>query len=311
MPMIADPRRTTVLSSLGWVDGDALWRFDVANGQWETLPLDRGARYATLHSSGSDRFVIAHRFDGARFELSVRSFASPLTVLAGAVVSEGERTLFGEAAAWRDVPHLYVESLAFAPWKDFVLIKLAPGDGALEVQTLAWYDDRYDKLYQGVGDVLDLPGRQSALVAVQRSSQLVVHDLQTGLQTGMVDLGGGLGAQGLELRQSEDEVWASDYDAIVVLSAEDFRILRRARLQEASDEVGQFIGDFSFAPDDDVCCVARPFSGDVVAIDTASLAIRGGANLGRQPLEVMALPRGEVIARDWQTGDLLRGKLRR
>ena len=32
---------------------------------------------------------------------------------------------------------------------------------------------------------------------------------------------------------------------------------------------------------------------------------------GRRPLEVAALPRGEVVARDWKTGDLLRGKLER
>ena len=57
--------------------------------------------------------------------------------------------------------------------------------------------------------------------------------------------------------------------------------------------------------------VARPFSGDVVGIDAATLKIRRSAKLGREPLELAALPGGEVVARDWKTGDVLHGKLKR
>jgi hypothetical protein len=57
--------------------------------------------------------------------------------------------------------------------------------------------------------------------------------------------------------------------------------------------------------------VARPFSADVVGVDVATLKITQSAKLGRQPLELVALPDGEVIARDWKTGDLLRGRLKR
>ena len=57
--------------------------------------------------------------------------------------------------------------------------------------------------------------------------------------------------------------------------------------------------------------VARPFRGDVVGIDAATLKIKRSARLGRQPLEVAAVQQGDVVARDWKTGDLLRGKLER
>ncbi len=124
--MISNPERTTILSSLGWVDRDALWRFDVAAGRHETIPLSSGARYLSLHSSGSVRFSVAHHFDGARFEVTVRDFSSPSEVLARAEVQEEGHKLIGDASAWKDVPHLYVENIAFAPWKDFVLIKLSP-----------------------------------------------------------------------------------------------------------------------------------------------------------------------------------------
>jgi hypothetical protein len=71
-----------------------------------------------------------------------------------------------------------------------------------------------------------------------------------------------------------------------------------------------FIGEFAFAVDG-TCVVARPFSGDVVAIDNPTLRIMRKATLGQQPLEVAALEDGRVIARDWQTGTLLQGHLDR
>jgi hypothetical protein len=127
--MIANPERTTIVSSAGWVDHDALWCFDVDSGKTETIALGTG-----------------------------------------------------DPSAWTDVPLLYVEYLGFAPWKDFVLLKVSPMTGKMEVQRLEWYDDSYDKGYQGVIGVLQLPDDGSALVSVQRSSRLILHDLETGRQ---------------------------------------------------------------------------------------------------------------------------------
>lgn len=98
---------------------------------------------------------------------------------------------------------------------------------------------------------------------------------------------------------------------MVVLERDGWRIARHARLQKAPVGTAQFIGDYSFAPDEQICAVARPFSGDVVGIDVETLKITHSARLGRQPLEVVAIGRGEVVARDWKTGDLLRGRLER
>lgn len=106
--MISDPEGTTLLSSMGWVDHDALWRFDVAGGAAETIPLSTGARYASLHCVGSGRFAVAHHFDGRRFEVSVRGFSAPGVVLARAVVEDSENRVAGDPSAWTDVPHLYV-----------------------------------------------------------------------------------------------------------------------------------------------------------------------------------------------------------
>jgi hypothetical protein len=309
--MIANPERTTLISSVGWVDHDALWRFDVPAGSAERLPLASGASYLSLHSSGSGRFSVSHHFDGSRFELTVHSFSEPGQVLARATVKDDAQKIIGDPSAWEEVPLLYVEYLSFAPWKEYVLLKIYPSTGRIEVQRLGWHDNTYDHDYQGVIDVLELPGDNSALVSVQRSSQLILHDLETGMKKGVIDLAGRAGNPRLQLRNAGKEVWASDYDTLVVVQRKDWRILRSARLQAAGVNSQQFIGDYSFAPDEDICVVARPFSGDVVGIDTATLKIKRSARLSRQPLEVAALAQGEVVARDWKTGDVLRGTLAR
>ena len=309
--MIRNPEATTLLSSLGWVDHDALWRFDGRDGTSERVPLESGARYLSLHSSGSDRFAVAHHFDGRRFEVSVRSFADPSGVLARAVIAGEESAVTGDSSAWSGVPQLYVEYLRFAPWNDFVLLRISPSTSSIDVQRLQWYDDSYDKAYQGVIGVMELPVAGSALVSVQRSSRLILHDTETGMQRRSIELGSRGGNPSLELRNSGKEVWAIDYDTLVVVRTDDWQIDRRARLQSANRGTQQFIGDFSFAPDQELCVVARPFTGDIVAVDIATLRIKRSAKIGRQPLEVAALPRGEVVARDWKTGDLLRGALKR
>ncbi len=309
--MISNPNRSIVLSSLGWVEHDAVWLFDVGANRHETVPLGSGARYVSLHSKGTSRFSVGHHFDGKRFEVTVRNFSAPTEVVARAAVEEGRHRLSGDSSAWTDVPRLYVEYLAFAPWRDFVLIRLSPSENDVEVQCFDWYDERYDKSYQGVLDVLELPGEPVALVSVQRSSHLILHDLETGTAKRSIALCDRGGNPRLELRKSGEEIWASDYDTLVVLNRADWRITRSVRLQSADAGTQQFIGDFSFVPDAGLCVVARPFSGDVVGLDTGSLKIKRAAKLGRQPLEVATLAGEEVVARDWKTGVLLSGRLER
>jgi hypothetical protein len=307
--MIVDPQANLVVSSLGWVEKDALWVLDTSRSTADVIPLETGARYASLHSSGIDRFVIAHHFDGKRFELSVRTFADPSRVQARAIISDGESTVSGDAAAWRGLPLLYVEYLAFQPWNDFVLIRVSPPRGSVAVQRLEWYGDDYDKGYQGVTGALALPEDEFALITVQRSSRLVLHDLETGKAKRFIELASRGGNPELALRSETGELWASDYDTIVVLRVDDWRVIRRTRLQDAATGTQQPIGQFVLAADGS-CVVARPFSADAVALD-AGLLIRRKARLGSQPLEIAALPDGNVIARDWKTGNLLRGVLKR
>jgi hypothetical protein len=254
---------------------------------------------------------VGHHFDGPRYEISVRDYRAPEALLAGAVVENGTGRLTGDPAAWTGVPLLYVEYLTSAPWDDFVLLKVQPAAGTIAIQPLIWFDDSYDKAYQGIIGVLELPDPDVALVAVQRSSRLILHDLRTGAARRSIEIAGGYGGNPqLELRDSGREVWATAYNAIAVVRVGKWRVHRRAQLQEADGTTQLFVGHFAFVPDEDLCAVSRPFSGDIVAVDVRTLEVIQTAHVGRQPMEVAALPGGDVVARDWQTGDLLRGSLR-
>ena len=309
--VICDPGRTCAISSLGWVDGDALWRFEAASGRIERIALGSGARYLSLHTSGGSRFAVAHRFDGKRFGLTVHEFSDPARVLARAEVTEGGPRLTGDVSVWQGLPRLYVAYLAFAPWDDFVLLRVSPGGERIEPHRLAWYDGTFDKDYQGIVDALELPGGTLALVSVQRSSRLVLHDLATGASKGFVDLAGRAGNPSLRFGLGCEEIWATDYDTLVAIRTEDRRVRGKKRLQGAWTGTQQFIGEFSLAPEQGLCVVARPFSGDVAGVDMTTLRITCTARLGRQPFEAVALRDGDVVARDWKTGDLLRGTLER
>jgi hypothetical protein len=300
--MIASPERTTVLSSLGWVEGDAIWCFDAGSGRVRTIPQNTGARHTSLHTSNSERFVAVHHFDGSRFLASVSLFSAPEITVSAASYENGRTHLSGNPAAWQGLPQLYVAHLA-GGWNDYVLIRIESGH--IHIQRLEWYDSSYDKGYQAVFDVIALPDPRYALMSVSRSSELIVHDLETGRAHQKITLGAQHGNPRLAVRG--DELWATDYDTLVVVDTQSWRVLRKKRLQGAAAAAGQFIGDFSFSPDG-TCCVARPYSGDVVALDDRLKIVRS-VKLGRQPQEAIELPNGDVIARDWKTGDLLRGRM--
>ncbi len=308
--MIADDKRTVLVSSMGWVDHDALWVLNVGDNKASTVPLGGGARYLSPHPAGGDRFAVVHHLDGARFELTVHSFDRPRDALGRALVDEKGSSLSGEARLWQSAPRFYVEPLAFPPWKDYVLIELSPAQGKLNVHRLGWYDESYDKGYQGVIAVSEMPGKDLALVSVQRSSELVIHDLGTGSKKGSLNLAGRGGNPQIHFRKTASELWALDYDTIVVLDSDTLEKKRSARLQNAASGTMQFAGDFAFDAKEGLCVVARPFSGDVVGLDPLTLKVKSGARLGKQPLEVAVLPEDRVVARDWKTGETLHGTLK-
>ena len=307
--MIASGDQRVLISSMGWVDRDSLWVFDVPSGKEIRMPLKTGARYLSLHCCHPSYFAVVHHFDGSRFEVTIHGFGDPGRMAARGSFQIDSSSLQGESDLWQFVPRLYVEYLGFPPWSDFVLLSVSAVASRIDAQRLEWYDDTYDKGYQGVIGVLELPHREIAIVAVQRSSRLVVHDLVHGNSRGTIDLAGRGGNPNLFMRCKARELWASDYDFLVVVDPDNLKTIRSARFQMALAGTQQFIGDYAFNQDEQVCAVARPFSGDVLGVNPLKMKGTSKARVGGQPLEVALVDDDQVVARDWQTGRLLRGQL--
>jgi hypothetical protein len=66
-----------------------------------------------------------------------------------------------------------------------------------------------------------------------------------------------------------------------------------------------FTGEFAFDAAEALCAVARPYSGDVLLLETTTFRVTHRVTTGRQPLGVGLLPNGRVVARDWTSGELL------
>jgi hypothetical protein len=298
-----------MISSLGWVDGGALWCFDFGSNRERKLSLGN-AQYLSLHSGIASFFAVAHHFNGDKVEITAHTFADPGVVLSRCIVNGDTRRIEGDSTVWVNLPRYYVEYLKQPTWSDFALIELGPGE-TVSLQTFDWYNDQYDKGYQGIVGVTTVPGSHLVIVSVQRDSKPIIYDPIARRKVGEISLAGGHGNPTLYFRRTARELWADDYDTLLALEPDTWRVVRKTKLQDAAVGTAQFIGRFLFDADEQICAVARPFSGDIVGLDPNTLEVRYRAKVGKQPLEVAILRDLRVFARDWKTGEFIKGALQR
>jgi hypothetical protein len=159
--------------------------------------------------------------------------------------------------------------------------------------------------------VTEVPGERLLIVSVQRDSRPILYDPVAQSKVGALNLCGRRGNPRVYFRRNARELWADDYDTLVKIEPGTWRVLDSLLLQDAGPGAGQFIGAFSFNRDETLCTVARPFSGDVIGLDPQAFSTTLQCKLSGQPLEAVALPDRSVVARDWKSGGLLRGDLKR
>ena len=307
--MLTDPLEHIVISSLGWIDGGALWVLDTASGRVRSAPLG-DAKYLSLHAGRAGFFAVVHHHGSGRFEVTAHSFSDPEEVLSRCSISRTAQShLAGSLAPWQHLPKHYVAHLVQPTWADYALVSISPSEG-VSLQRFDWYGDAYDRSYQGIVAATEIPDSNLVLISVQRSSKLVVYDPDARRKVREIELAERDGNPALFFRRAANELWASDYDTLVKIHTISERVLSKRRLQDAPPRTAQFIGEFAFDADESICAVARPFSGDVLGIDPKSMRTKYRAALGQQPLEVALLQDGRVLARDWKSGELLQGRLR-
>lgn len=305
--MIVDSRSDVVLSCLGWVDRGALWRFDGQSGQQDSIPLSN-ADYVRLFRGKAECFAVQHIWQSGRFRMTAHAWSVPEQTLSSIEVGEHSANLDGDASVWASLPSTYVGPVAAGP--SICYRVLALDDATPRTIRLDWFDD-YDPMYQSVGSAQLLPGSKQFVVGIQRSSDLVIIDADDGHVVRRVPLADRHGNPHPILSTTGQNVWAADYDTLVRLDTTTWQVAESALLQPAREGTGMFIGDLWVTPDESEILVPRPGSGDVLVLDSESLAIHASVYLGSEPLVAVALADGRIVARDWMTGSVLLGQLDR
>jgi hypothetical protein len=303
--MIVDQTESTIVASFGSAARGALWVCDTASRRTRAVQLS-DARYLNLHPGANDFFGVVHHFDDRPIELTAHQLPAVERPLSRIALADGRPVFEGETTVWEYLPRAYT---AFYRWRavlsDFVLLLVDHRQRMVDIQQFEWYDESYDKDWQGIVGVTEMPGRDLVVVSVQRDSNPVLYDPRQRRMVGKIALAGRSGNAALHVRKKAPELWAVDYDTVVQLDASDWSIKNTTRLQGAPEGTMHFVGELAFDLNEAFCAVARPFSGDVAVLDTRDLRLTSLVPTGGQPLSVALLSDGRVFARAWKTGDLL------
>jgi hypothetical protein len=292
-----------VLSNLGWVDKGSLWRYDS-----HTQTLDRvaisDATYLRLDTGDAGATIAIQHGLQAGTLVTIAPFGAPQSPIVQVEVVGWTARVDGDLDEFVGHRRLYVTYLNSHATgaAGYYLIEVGARD--VRVRRLDWFDDpKYDHGYQSVISVVETPSGEYVF-GVQRSSDLVACDPIDLSVTREVALAGRGGNPVPFFRADRSEIWAVDYDTVVRLDAATLRVTGTWFGQQPHDGSRMFLGNTWLGPGDSEVVVARPGSGDVVALDPSTMQIRRSWRTGRQPLTA-ALVEDRVVARDWKTGDLL------
>lgn len=307
--MIIDNAESLIVSSLGWIDQGGIWVCETATEKTGRVSLS-DAKAVSLHAGRDDHFAVLHHFDGRRIELTAHAFTSPERTLAKLTFADGASSLEGEAQVWQYLPRAYAACYAPEGTADFQLFIVERDGPSLTTRKLLWYDDSYDHGYQGICGVAQVPQRDLLIISVARNSRPVLYDPAKGNIERKLDLADRSGNPEFRFRSRAPEVWVSDYDHLVRLNTKDWSVLDAVCLQDAPGQNALFIGEFAFNKGESLCAVARPYSNDVVGIDTTTFEQTHRAATGGDPIEVALPADNRVFTRDLKTGDLLTGEMK-
>src|SRR5262249_44314033 len=134
----------------------------------------------SLKEGTDDFFAVMHHWDGHRLEISAHSHTEPSRAISrlslqAAIGAGTEPTISfeGDLSVWTQLPKAFT-GYAFG---DYRLLLTAHAPDA-EVQRFGWFDDSYDKGYQGIIGVTEVPRTPLLIVSIQRDSAPVLYDPQ-------------------------------------------------------------------------------------------------------------------------------------
>jgi hypothetical protein len=175
--MIVNPDETLIISSLGWVDKANLWLLDTRSDDIKKLELS-DANYISLHHEVGNFFSIVHHYDGKKVVISSHSFEKPDVVMSKIHLEDGVARFEGDNEIWKKLPKSYPEYIRLPVKSDFYLLLIDPIRPELKIIDLEWYDDSYDKGYQGVIGAIEVPKSPLVIISVQRNSNPILYNVE-------------------------------------------------------------------------------------------------------------------------------------
>jgi hypothetical protein len=285
-----------LIDNLGWIDRGALWTYDVVKRIERLVPVE-GASFLSLRAGRQGFFRVVHgeSHDSA---ISIRYGLDPGYEVASVRIRNGLPVFEGDSSLWEFVDDLARVSDGSKP----ELVRIDAVKSQVKKLDLSWYSAAdYDLGYQALVDAWLIPGSDLVIVSVQRSSRLVVLDAVENRRVAEVPLKNRGGNPMIQMRSAVDFV-ASDYDTLCRVDLTTMSVASSKRLQVTSTpNTSLFIGGF-VVQDDGTCVVARPYSGDVLLVDSERFELISSAPVGGQPLSVHRLPGKRLIRRDWKSG---------
>jgi hypothetical protein len=300
--MISDPSGRWLVSSLGWVDHGAIWRFDSESGQVTSIQLSDAA-YIRVSAGAGELFTAAHHFNGEQLLITVQSYSDPGRPLSWIEVRDWSPVIAGDVNAWAGLPPAHVAYLNHDATGAAGYFLVRVGGRGASLDRLDWFGDAYDHGYQSVTSAVEMPDGQ-LLFGVQRSSDLVLCAADTLQVVRTMSLTGHLGNPVPLLRRLASEIWAIDYDTVVRVDYRDWKVTGSTRLETPNGARG-FLGGLWMTADERHAVIPRPFDADVIVLDAATMTIIGRHETGGEPLEAACLTDGRIVARDWHTGATL------
>ncbi|MGN6638909.1 MAG: hypothetical protein ACTHJ8_08350 [Mucilaginibacter sp.] len=302
--MIFNEAIQKVISNLGWVDKGNLWVYDGIKADIEIIKLSE-SQYLTLTEGKDGYFSVVHHYNTSKIEITVHHFNNPHKEYYKTSFDNFKVTSSGDISFLKFVPRYYIGGLHLNAKFGFHLLRILDGIISLEDSKIKWYTEGdFDFGYQGLTSVIEI--NDELIFSVQRDGSLYRYSLNQNTFIEKVGLAGRYGNP--QPITKNNEIWVADYDTIVKLK--NWKIERVKKLQKASEHTSQFVGSISFDLKKDICIVARPFNGDVIGINK-NLEVKYTCNIGKQPLEAVLMNNNIVLARDWHTGTLLKGKMKR
>ncbi|TSD65994.1 hypothetical protein FFF34_000925 [Inquilinus sp. KBS0705] len=299
--MIFNESLQIAISNLGWIDKGTLWVYNGVEQQHSSIKIS-DAKHLTLTEGIDGYFSIVHHYEDSKIAISVHHFKKPKKEYCKIYFDNFKTSFTGDISFSQFIPKYYICAFALADDREFHLIKIKANMICLEDEKIEWFKNgAFDFGYQGLTSVTEFSNE--LIFTVQRDSFLYRYSLNDGKIIAKVTLAGKRGNP--EPVIINNSIWVADYDTLIRL--ENWEVKQAIKLQDEAEGCSQFIGKFSFNAENDWCIVARPFSGDVIGLNKY-FKIDYQCKTGSQPIEAVLLKNGLVIARDWQTGMLVKGK---